>query len=178
VVGNWLTRLVTLRDAGAKPGSVEDTRAILPYARVRSPAVRVTPRAALTFRSPEPWPTHGVVIAVATFLGPHATWTIADFDTGAITRLRTIARETAESRLATEVLSRDARVLRDAELNALVETANALWNPPPMRPAPPRATTTDTALDVLLFDGGDVLRLSGFTQAVDPLVALANGIMK
>jgi hypothetical protein len=178
VVGNWLTRLVTRRDAGEKPGSVEDTRAILPYAPVRSPALRVTPSTALTFRSPEPWPAHGVVIAVATFLGPHATWTIADFDAGAITRLRTIARETAESLLVTEVLSRASHPLPDAELSALIEAANALWNPPPMPPAPPRVTTTDTTLDVLLFDGGDVLWLSGFNQAVDLLVALTNGIMK
>ena len=158
----WLTRL-------PPRGAVE------PYATVKSAAIRVSARSALDFTIGEPYPTRGLLIAKGTFLGPHASWTIVDFDRHVIARLRTRTEATADGRREATVINEVRRALPIAALNQVIGQANLLWDPPAAPPRPPRMVT-DTTLDAVLFDGDDVLRIQGFNRAADPLVELVDAI--
>lgn len=144
--------------------------AITPYAPVKRPSRAITRRDTLRFLLPGPYPERGVLVSNGSFLSPGARWTIIDLDAPAIVRLRTTTRTLPDGRREAVIDSKAGRSLTAGEVNAVIEQANAVWNPPPIPPAPPRMLT-DVTCDVVLFDREDVLHDFGFACPSERFVA-------
>lgn len=134
----------------------EEREANAAYAMVKKPLKPVTRREALPFLLPGPYPARGVILARLGF-GGSGFWTVVDFDRRVIERIGTGILAAPDGSVTADVQSRVERPLSVGEANTIIEEANAIWNPPPARPAsPPDVVQTDSSCQVALFDERDV----------------------
>lgn len=128
------------------------------YASVKTTLLRATRRGDITTYIPGPYPARGFILAQLGF-GGFGSWTAVDLDRCMIERFNQTFSPTSDGESTAGLNGRVGRQLSNGEVNNIIEKANDIWNPPPVRSESPAivSPTDPPGCKVALFDDRDVI---------------------